>query len=235
MKIAFITIATNKYVNYCLNLISSLDKYAFTDTNDDVSIIVLSNLDFEIKEKYRINLVKSYITHIPFPLISLLRYQYYSSVSEILQNYDYVYHIDCDMQMNEIVSREIIHDRVCVRHPGINKFKSSNVNFPYDRNPNSNAYISQGLGDDYYQNCFQGGKTEEFLKMSLLLRDRIETDLRNNYIALWHDESYMNRYMCENKPSLVLSSEYAYCNLYDCGPKKKIIHLDKNHLELRKS
>jgi hypothetical protein len=71
--------------------------------------------------------------------------------------------------------------------------------------------------------------------MCNILKNKIETDLRKNYIALWHDESYMNRYMLDAPPSLVLSSEYAHFHLYDCGPKKKIIHLDKNHLEMRKT
>ena len=235
MKIAFLTIATNKYAQYCVNLLSSMEKFAFSDTDDDVSLIALSNVDIQIKKKHRIKFITSNLTHVPFPLISLLRYHYYSNISSLLKEYDYIFHIDCDMEMNEIVSKEIIHDRVCVRHPGVNKFKVSNVDFPYDRTPSSNAFIPIGLGEDYYQNCLQGANCDEFLKMCNILKNKIETDLRKNYIALWHDESYMNRYMLDNPPSLVLSSEYAYFHLYDCGPKKKIIHLDKNHLEMRKT
>lgn len=39
------------------------------------------------------------------------------------------------------------------------------------------------------------GKTEAFLRMSHILNDRIEEDLKYNVIARWHDESQMNRYI----------------------------------------
>jgi hypothetical protein len=235
MKIAFLTIATNKYVNYAHNLIKSLEAYAFKDTNNEVSLIVCTDQDIEFDNKKRVRGISTYITHVPFPIISLLRYHYYSDISDSLRHFDYVYHIDCDMQMNETVSEEILSKRVCVQHPGVNRSFSPANQFPYDKNPQSNAFIDDYSGYDYYQNCFQGGETEEFITMCISLRNKIEEDLRKNYIALWHDESYMNRYMNDNRPTLVLPSIYAYPQNWNLGPVKKIIHLDKNHLEMRKT
>jgi hypothetical protein len=234
MKIAFLTIATYKYAAYAFNLIESLNKYAFNDTNNDISLIVCSDHDIKFDNTQRVKGYIHNITHIPFPLISLMRYHYYSALELILQEYDYVYHIDCDMQLNELISNEILGNTVCVEHPGY-IINVPPERLPYDRKQDSNAYVSLIGGTKYYQNCFQGGKTSLFLKMCRELKHKIEEDLRKNYIALWHDESYMNRYMVDNPPDLVLPFVYAYPELYDLGPIKKIIHLHKNNLEIRKT
>ena len=42
-----------------------------------------------------------------------------------------------------------------------------------------------------------GGKTIDFLKMSDLLEKNIDIDEKNNYIAIWHDESHLNKYINE--------------------------------------
>jgi hypothetical protein len=71
--------------------------------------------------------------------------------------------------------------------------------------------------------------------MCNILRNRIEEDLRKNYIALWHDESYMNRYMIENPPTTILSPVYAQPQNWASFGRTKIMHVDKNHLEVRKT
>jgi histo-blood group ABO system transferase len=234
MKIAFATIATNKYVNYAIDLLKSLENYAFKNTMHDVTLVVYTNNKEIFKEVVSCVKLKCVdITHVPFPLISLLRYHYYTATDE-LKNYDYVYHIDCDMVLQSHIGEEIFGDRVCVEHPGFYK-NTNNVTFPYDRNPISNAFVKLGFGLQYYQNCFQGGVSSEFFSMSISLRNRIEEDLRKNYIALWHDESYMNRYMVDNPPSKVLPPTYAQPQGWSSYGETKILHIEKNHTEVRKS
>jgi hypothetical protein len=234
MKIAFVTIATNKYIQYAENLLESMNKYAFPNTQDEVDLFVFTNIPELFKNRFgRVNPIGVHITHVPFPLISLLRYNYYSNC-EVLQNYDYIYHIDCDMIMQKGIGEEILGYRICVSHPAMASF-DNNLKFPYDRNMSGNAGVNFGDGDHYYQNCFQGGEGKEFLNMCKYLRDQIEEDLRKNYIALWHDESYMNKYMVSNPPSLILPPTYAQPESWPSFGPTKILHIDKNHLEVRKS
>jgi hypothetical protein len=235
MKIAFLSIATNKYIHYVNNLYTSLNEHAFSDNPDyEVSLIVFSNQNPLFKQQ-RIAAITSDITHVPFPLISLLRYHYYYNVKEQLAQFDYVYHLDCDLQFVKPVSTEILGERVCVEHPGVNKDYTARNLFPYDLNPASKAYVPPHMGTCYYQNCLQGGTSFEFIKMCTELKDSVEIDLRSNYIARWHDESYMNRYMAFNAPTMVLPKIYAYPEKWDARSDTKIIHLDKNHLELRRT
>lgn len=232
MKIAFVTIATNKYISLAENLLDSMNKFAFMDANIKLDLFVFSNIPqiFELKNG-RIKTKGIVTTHVPFPLISLLRYHYYGSCQE-LEEYDYIFHIDCDMQLMSNVGSEILGDRVCVLHPGFAARQKPEI-YPYDRNENSNAYVKTGEGSLYFQNCFQGGNAKEFLNMCSILKNRCEEDLRKNYIALWHDESYMNRYMVENPPTLVLPPTYAQPESWSSFGETKIMHLDKNHLKVR--
>jgi hypothetical protein len=234
MKIAFVTIATNKYIQYAENLLESMNEYAFSNTQDTVDLFVFTNIPELFKNRFgRVNPIGVHITHVPFPLISLLRYHYYSGCQS-LEDYDYIYHIDCDMIMKDSIGEEILGHRVCVSHPGMISFQN-NLNFPYDRNLDANSGVKIGDGEHYYQNCFQGGEGKQFLDMCKTLRNMCEEDLRKNYIALWHDESYMNKYMVANLPTLVLPPTYAQPEAWPPFGPTKILHVDKNHLEIRKT
>ena len=75
------------------------------------------------------------------------------------------------------------------------------------------------------------------MEMAEVIADRVNKDLEKGVIALWHDESHMNRYLLDNPPTLALSPEYCYAeefigtNYPHQNPK--IIALKKNHAELR--
>ena len=75
------------------------------------------------------------------------------------------------------------------------------------------------------------------LKMSEVIADRVTKDLEKDVIALWHDESHMNRYMIDNPPTLSLTPSYCFAEEQMQNPdypfKPKIIALKKNHSELR--
>lgn len=231
-KIAFITVATRKYIDFAVKLKDSIESFAFTNSNDEVSFIVFSDIPkvFNKKSK-RVNCKGVMTTHIPFPLISLMRYNYYSDYEE-LNNYDYIYHIDCDMEIKSAIGDDIIGERVCVEHPGFFNVRNNHA-FPYERNVDSRAFVNFGEGQVYYQNCFQGGSKSEFINMCNILKQNIFDDLKRNKIALWHDESHMNRYMIDNPPSLVLPPTYAQPQFWQSFGETKIIHLDKNHDQIR--
>jgi hypothetical protein len=226
MKIAFLTIATNKYISFLEELTNSLDEYC---NFKDISLFAFTNKKIDIKTK-NVNFFNEYISHVPHPLGSLLRYHYYLEIEENLNDYDYIFHIDGDMRLVSSVGEEIISDLVAVSHPGFFQIKNY-TKYTYERNPNSKAFVSltENLSSvNYYQGCFQGGSSKEFIKMCLTIKDWVNQDLKNNIIPLWHDESYMNRYMINKKPTLVLDPGYAFPENWNIPFQKKIVHLDKN-------
>lgn len=235
MKIALLTIATNKYNAFADILAKSIDAhFKIADTD----LYVFGNSDLSYKPK-NFSIKQHYISHTPHPLGTLLRYHFYLEKREELEKYDYLYHIDCDMKMVDDVGEEILGQRVCTLHPGW--FLRKDVkNYEYDRNPECTAYIAPDdnrvIPGHMYQNCLQGGSSEEFLKMSCKIRSNVEIDLKKNIVARWHDESYMNKYMLDNRPDKLLSPGYAYPELWNLpNITKKIIHLSKNHDNIRKA
>ena len=92
----------------------------------------------------------------------------------------------------------------------------------------------------YYAGGFNGGKPEHFLKMAQTIVDNVEKDSEKGLIAVWHDESHMNRYLVSNPPTLALNPSYCYPENVRVNPngwhvpfEPKIVALDKNHAEVR--
>ena len=61
----------------------------------------------------------------------------------------------------------------------------------------------------YFAGGFNGSK-DEYLKMSKELSSNIDKDFNNGIIAVWHDESHINRYFASNPPTAILDPGYCY-------------------------
>lgn len=80
-----------------------------------------------------------------------------------------------------------------------------------------------------------GGRAEDYLRMCRELADAVRRDLEDGVIAVWHDESHLNKYVIGRHP-LVLSPEYLFPetldfnqkNLMAIKPKVKMIVKDKS-------
>jgi histo-blood group ABO system transferase len=131
------------------------------------------------------------------------------------------------------VGTEIIGDRVGTIHPGFyHKTRLSNV--ALEKRPQSLAYIPPNTIENYFAGGFNGGSTQEFINMSKQISKNINLDLQNhNIIAEWHDESHMNKYFHENKPTVKLSPSYCYPESWSLPFEKKLLALDKNHNQIR--
>ena len=62
----------------------------------------------------------------------------------------------------------------------------------------------------------------------------IDVDYKNGIIAIWHDESHMNRYFIDNKPTTILSPSYCYGEPLNIPYEKKILALVKDHSVFQK-
>ena len=228
--IGWLIIGTSKYFELSLECIDSIQSNY--SGNHEQMFYLFTDHDF-IPENSNVDVIK--IQHEPFPFISMSRYAHFEENYEKLATCDYLYYIDADMKVVDL-DDDILGDRVVTLHPGFWKHPSRECSF--DRNPKSNAYVPYDYDGPYFQNCFQGGTSREFLSMSELLSERIDEDLLNGVMPLWHDESHMNKYMSDNTPTKILNPGYAYPkhleNNFDLtGFDVKILSLDKNHDEIR--
>jgi len=232
MKICILTIATNKYLQFVEKLYEDLsEKFC---PGAEISCLLFT--DHEIEEAGD-NVRVHYIDHEPWPMPTLKRYNYFVKEKDFILEHDYCFYFDADMRIDGVVEQdEVCGDLVATRHGYQSLMDSSSQTF--DRNSKSLAYVPfEEKTVTYYAGGFNGGKTEVFMKMADTIAERVDEDLKNNVVALWHDESHMNRYLIDNPPTLDLDPTYCYAEEfigtdYPFNPGK-IIALKKNHNELR--
>jgi histo-blood group ABO system transferase len=233
MKICILNIATNKYIQFVEPLLDSIEENFLN--GHEISALVFTNHEIE-ESSENVKIVQ--IEHEPWPIPTLKRYHYFMKEAEYISQFDYCFYMDVDMRIVGKVGDEILGDLVATQHPGF--WYKSVDEFSYERRSESKAYIPYGEGKMYYAGGFNGGKPEHFLKMSETIVNNVEEDFKNNLIAVWHDESHMNRYLVNNPPTVELTPSYCYPESVKFNPtswnvpfEPKILALEKNHAEVR--
>jgi len=136
----------------------------------------------------------------PYPTILL--YRIVSKQRELMLQYDQVFWMDIDM----LVCSKIEADEIC--SDGITAVLHHMLPNFFERNPKSTAYVEGS--HPYYQGCFWGGESKAIVQMCETLARNVDIDLERGIVALWHDESHLNRYLVDHPPAKVLTSAYAY-------------------------
>ena len=221
-KIALCITATGKYNTLANSLITSGRNFFLK--NHEVTYFVFG--DTQIIDGNDIK--KIHVNKLNWPLDSLMRFKFYLDHKDALENYDYIYAIDADMLFVSDIGDEILSDLVGTIHPGF--YNSIGT---YERSRNSTAYVSGNEGKIYFAGAFYGGKKDKFFHLLETTTRNIAKDLSKNFIAIWHDESHLNRYFIDNPPSLLLNPSYCYPESSSIPFKRKILFLNKNHAQIR--
>lgn len=225
-KIGLLVIATGKYDIFIPPLFKSVKKHFMK--NHEVTMFVFT--DKEMPKKH--GLVSLEHHHEAWPNPTLKRYHVFDKYKETLLNMDYLFYCDADMLFVSDVGDEILPEDeftiVVTEHPGFFGGKKGT----YETRPESTAYVSESEMKCYVAGGFNGGTSKSFLKMSKTIKDRVDEDLKNKIIAIWHDESQLNRYIIDNKHK-ILNPSYCYPESWNIPYEKKILALDKNHSEIR--
>lgn len=158
---------------------------------------------------------------VSWPYPTLMRYHLFLQQEELLKEYDYLFYIDTDMRVVDVVGDEILGQGLTMAEHPMYSLRKEYIP-PYEPNSASQAYIPR-LGaviEDhgkpwfkplYAAGGFQGGKSADFISAMKVMKEGIDKDLGNNYIALWNDESHWNKYLYGYAGHLVvLSPSYIY-------------------------
>jgi hypothetical protein len=176
--------------------------------------------------------------HLSWPYITLLRFETILKIREDLSHSDWILFLDADMLVvDEVKEEDIFTDKkyIGVHHPCHYLRMPPHDKFPgaFETNSKSLACITDF--DDtsiYFQGCLWGGKVPYVIEMIEELKSRVEIDLSNDIIAVWHDESQMNKFFSERLRDVhILNPSFAYPEDYSkyCNFEKKIVHISKNN------
>lgn len=229
-KVGLLIICTNKYLSFLENLIKSADVHFLK--NQDVTYFVFTNKDVDVLSNR--NIVRITVEHKEWPWMTLGRYKIFSENSDKLSEMDYLFYCDVDMLFVNEVGDEILGDLVGTLHHGYFGVSKSGLFSTIESNQNSLAYINPESIERYFAGGFNGGKSDIFLNMAKVLSSNIETDFNNGIIAVWHDETHLNKYFVNNKPEIILSPSYCYYeNSGDNRFEQRLVALIKKHDKIR--
>lgn len=224
--IGILYICTGKYVIFWEQFFLSAEKNFLH--NHKKKYFVFTDAP-EIYAEENPNVEKIYQENLGWPNNTLLRFEIFEKAESQLKTCSHIFFLNANMQVVDTVGDEILPDRsndglLAVIHPGF--WNKQSHEFTYDRNVNSTAYIPVGKGKYYFMGGFNGGVTDDYLKLIRTLRNNIKADLTKNVIALWHDESHLNHYLLNRNPK-ILSPEYGYPEGLDLPFHPKILIRDK--------
>lgn len=222
-RIALLIIATNQYRDMAQSLINSIDKFYNPEGVKDIFMFSDKNEFSSITS----NIIFNEIKHEPWPYVTLKRFEYFDKIKEKLKSYDKVIYMDCDLEVVDNISFPN-SPLIGVMHPAKHIWNNF---WDVEKNPKSTAYISEDSDGSliYCQGCLWGGSGEEIAKLVEVLKNNVETDLDNDVVAKWHDESHLNNYLYNNRDKLlILESSYCYPENWNLPIEKFIIHKDKS-------
>lgn len=226
IKVAILYVATADYILFWRDFFITYEQHFLK--NCIVHYYVFTDADNILyQDNERVHIVK--IEHREWPYGTLMRYHIILNTEAELMNYDYLYYMNANcVCINSISEEEFLpreKDLIVVEH--FKYYACNNMDYSYERNPKSLAYIPYGEGKYYICGGINGGRTEAYLNLCKELKHRIDIDLSNGIIALFHDESHINRYIIDYKNYEIRSSEYVFPEGWDLPYTPKIITRDK--------
>jgi len=228
MKIAILYICTGNYLEFWNGFYESANKFLLTKHRKHYFIFTDSLI---IKNSDNISVIN--IPNHGFPLNSLNRYKYFSSIETQLSQYDYIYFFNSNMIFVNQINEEIFPDEnehngiLGILHPG--HVGKDCKYYPFERNKYSMAFLpyDKNKSYKYFAGGINGGKSSKFIDLIKLLNHNIKLDLNNNIMAIYHDESQYNKFL-NSKEILILDETYCYPETLNYPKNIKILVLNKS-------
>lgn len=166
-----------------------------------------------------------------WPHGSASRYQVALDHADELEG-DWIFQIDADMAVLQPVDPCILANGLIVTtHPGYPP-DTPEQDCPYERNPLSRGCVPVGMGRRYHPGAFVGGRRAEFLAMCETTMRWYDEDRSDGFVPIWYEESYLNRYLLDHEPALVLDRRFCWWQFWQERDGAILMHLDKTTEEV---
>ena len=238
MKVAICFIGTGKYINFLPKYYENIQEYFLPGV--EKTFLVFTDGEGDFPEDIKVYQQE----HLEWPYITLKRFEIIQKAKEEIEKNDWFVFIDADALVVDKIEEDEFFDSTKsffgVHHPCHFLQMPPHNQFPGAFETNSLSLSHVDETDDlsvYYQGCLWGGKVPDVLEMIEELESRVNKDLENDIIAVWHDESHINKYFIENKDLMnTLGPEYAYPEVFAgyCKFEPKIVHLAKDNSKYHK-
>ena len=224
-SLAIIFIGSGDYVKFFPRFYTSFKKYFLPETKKKFFIFT-DRVDFDyFRNKEDIAVIPIESTGGSF--MTLSKFKFIKNIKNKLEDYSHILFADSDMYASGCTSEEdfFCHDKplFSVRHPCF-----LNIRGQFELNPKSSASLTEEDNlSTYRQACFWGGKKKELIEMCEEIEKNIEIDLKNKIIAIWLDESHLNKYFIKNIGKVhTHDSSYGYPGGWPIlrGYKVKLVH-----------
>lgn len=227
IKVALLYIAIGRYSVFWEYFYQSAEKFLLTEC-DKHYFIFTDNSQLFIND----NVTRVQQEKLGWPYDTLMRFDFFLSIKDQLEKFDYVLFFNGNTEiLSRITEKDILplegqKKLIFALQPHMFHLKINN--FTYERNPMSSAYITYNDGKYYFTGAFNGGEVKSYIKMCETISKNIKDDLENKIIALWHDESHLNKYAV-NRDDIKILPPYFFKGESEYWKKSKVVFLDKSH------
>lgn len=231
-SVAILYIATGRYTVFWDYFYQSAEKFLLPDC-DKHYILFTDNAELLSQQSSYSNVTMIEQEALEWPYIALMRYQIVLGISHILEKYDFTFYFNGNTEfLSEVPKEDLLPlkaDQKITLYLQPHVFHKNRNKYPYDRNSESNAFIPYNQGHYYFAGGITGGRTKNYLEMCKILHNHTTSDLQKNIIALWHDESYLNKFALNRNDIKVLPPYFTKGENEYWKHTSKLMFSDKTH------
>lgn len=200
-KIAVYYIATNKYITFFDEFLYGLSNF-FPNVKKKVVLITdCDDVDFSKKSNEQIEVKQEHIDHYYWPIPTLFKMFYIEKF--FADDCDYHFYCNANMRFIDKFQFDSSVDMCFMKHYLSDRLSLYVINNGNNNNcvipPNwAKCYISPNEVPSeakYCQGGFFGGTSEMMHHFLSDINSMIKDDLKHNIIPIWHDETYLNKYL----------------------------------------
>jgi hypothetical protein len=229
MKVAIISINIGDYSVFWRDFYVSSKQNFMVDCDKEYFVFSDST---EI-EYFRDDVHLIHVEDMGWPFNTMKRWHLFNQLKKYDSKFDFFFFINANAVFQDVLTSEIIKNNkriITVEHPGTHGKKIEKI--PWERRPESGACVPHELGKTYVQGAFLGARTDAFFEMSEELAKQTDIDIKKGIIAIYHDESFLNKYIIGRDDVQILGWQYLK---YECMvyPYKPVILLREKRKYLK--
>lgn len=227
MKAAILYICTGRYSVFFKEFYETFEKNFLPDVEKTYFVYTdKKNLPYAKEKNVCIIPQKS----LGWPDNTLMRFALFTREEKRFADFDYTFFINANFLCVKQVTKEdflpVTENLLVAEHASAHGKNPKDMT--YDRNPRCRACVGPDEGSIYVMGGLNGGKTKAYLEMVHTLKDRVEADKKDGVVALWHDESHLNRYIIGRTDVKILPPCYGYPEGWDLPYEPVMLIRDKS-------